>query len=159
MDNNKHFMIANAEKRGASFSKHEPVWGAPGVTPWMILRYRLVKAFFIDLITPAVPFVIFTSIGFFRWLELLKDNKVSVIVSSEMIFLYLIAWLFHVRRQEAGMLLEALASMIKGISIKWGGPPMIIPGPFPGLPPGAPQDNNTIGDPDREPPPPVGLGK
>lgn len=117
MDHQSHSV---EEDRSIKFSKHEPIWGAPGVTVWQILKYRVIRFFVIDLLTPAAPFAGLSTVWLFHWLYS-GSTTGNTLVSLAILFVYLISWLFLIRRQDAGMLIAALASLIRGISIKWGG--------------------------------------
>lgn len=118
-------VIDNEESRIKQFQKHEPIWGAPGVSWWAILKFRLVRLLFIDLLTPATIFAIISTVWMYHWLY--SGHLESTIVALAILFIYMVSWLLLIRRSEAGMLLQALASLIKGISIRWGSPAIAVP--------------------------------
>jgi hypothetical protein len=99
-------------ERSESITSYEPILGAPGVSSWRVLTYRLKLLFFVDLPSKASVFVWVST--WMAWKLLDKGKLVSDVAVITVVGLMALSWLNWCMRKYVGPLMEAIASWISG---------------------------------------------
>lgn len=98
--------------RAREIRKYEPILGAPGVSAWTVMFFKLKQFFAVDLFTKASVFVWIST--WMAWKLLDRGKLASDVAVLSVVGLMGLAWMNWCMRKHVGPFIEAVCVWIKG---------------------------------------------